>query len=464
VKDIEDEIPFEVPEGWAWTKIEKFCFVTKLAGFEYTNFIADNLRRPDSCIPLFKGKNVKSGEIIYQFESFIPEEISDSLPRSQITKKCLLTPYVGAIGNIGIHNKIGKYHLGSNVGKIEILDNYSSLITEEFLKFYLLSSYGLSELSKHKKATAQESISIDAIRDVYVPIPPIMEQTDILNKIEEIFALIDSLKKSKTELQVAIKHAKSKILNLAIHGELVPQDSSEEPASKLLEKIRAEKEAKIAAGELKRDKNDSYIYKNPSDNCHYEKFADKEICIEDEIPFSLPNGWCWCRLKNIVLKLVDGDHNPPKGVSEETEYKMLSSRNINYNRIVDLQSVRYLTKETFDEENKRTQLTTGDILFTSVGSLGRSCLFNGTGNYCFQRSVTVVNTNQYNPYIKFCFDSTYYQKLILENATGTAQLGFYLEQMSKSLIPIPPFDEQKRIVSKITEITKMLDTINQALL
>ena len=118
VKCIEDEVQFELPNGWNWARMNSVSFITKLAGFEYTSNIAPNLC--DCGVPLFKGKNVQDGEIIYEFESFIPDEISDSLPRSQINRKCILTPYVGTIGNIGIHLRNGKFHLGSNVGKIEL--------------------------------------------------------------------------------------------------------------------------------------------------------------------------------------------------------------------------------------------------------------------------------------------------------------------------------------------------------
>ena len=178
------KVPFDLPNNWAWRKLGDITFVTKLAGFEYTEYIAPNLRQ--NGVPLFKGKNIQNSNIIYEFEGYIPEQISDMLERSQITKKCILTPYVGSIGNIGIHNKVGKYHLGSNVGKIELL--YPNVTTEEFIVFYLKSTFGYEELTKHKKATAQESISIESIRDVYIPIPPLAEQKRIVDKINEIFA------------------------------------------------------------------------------------------------------------------------------------------------------------------------------------------------------------------------------------------------------------------------------------
>ena len=257
------------------------------------------------------------------------------------------------------------------------------------------------------------------------------------------------------------KALRQKVLDLAIHGKLVPQNQNDESATVLLDKIRAEKAEKIKKGELKADKKDSFIFVG-SDKRHYEQFADGTVKdIEDEIPFEVPEGWAWCRLGEICSKLVDGDHNPPKGINEKTEYLMISSRNINHNQVEDLENVRYLTKDIFDTENKRTNLQVGDILFTSVGSLGRSCVYAGGLNLCFQRSVTIIHTNQYNFWLKYYFDSDYYQAYILDNATGTAQLGFYLQQMEKSFIPLPPLAEQERIVSVIKSIFSQIDTLDQ---
>jgi type I restriction enzyme S subunit len=182
--DITEILPIDIPDNWAWVKLGYICFVTKLAGFEYTKYIAPNLTTAG--VPIFKGKNVQDGEIIYKFEGYIPESISDMLERSQVRKKCILTPYVGTIGNLGIHNRNGHYHLGSNVGKIELLPY--NITSEEYIVLYLKSMYGYGELTKNKKATAQESISIEAIREVYIPIPPLAEQKRIVEKIDEIFA------------------------------------------------------------------------------------------------------------------------------------------------------------------------------------------------------------------------------------------------------------------------------------
>ena len=248
---------------------------------------------------------------------------------------------------------------------------------------------------------------------------------------------------------------KNSILQMAVQGKLVPQDPNDEPASVLLERIRAEKEQLIKEGKIKKEKNPSIIFRG-ADNLPYEKVGKNEpVCIADEVPFDIPESWEWVRLESICTKLVDGDHNPPKGCSYETTYVMVSSTNINDDCIVELEKVRYLEKNIFDKENERTNAATGDIFFTSVGSLGRSCVYEGGLNICFQRSVSVIHTLIFNYYLKYCLDSAYIQQKIVREATGTAQKGFYLNQLALLLIPIPPIEEQHRIVSKYLETVQM---------
>ena len=188
----EDLLPDTFPDSWKICYIDDIAFVTKLAGFEYSSTIASSLT--SSGIPLFKGKNVQSGKLVLKFESYIPEKVSDELPRSQILKRCLLTPYVGTIGNIAIFDGSFKAHLGSNVGKIELLNGDEQYVLEEYVLYYLRSDIGYRELTKYKKATAQESISIDAIRNVIIAIPPLEEQKRIVAKLEEILPLCERLK------------------------------------------------------------------------------------------------------------------------------------------------------------------------------------------------------------------------------------------------------------------------------
>ena len=235
---------------------------------------------------------------------------------------------------------------------------------------------------------------------------------------------------------------KNSILQLAVEGKLLSRkevaealETTEGPktGAELLDQIKAEKARLIAEGKIKKEKPLAEI-------------------TDDEKPFDIPENWCWVRLRDICTKIVDGDHNPPHGLETKTDYIMASSQNINFDSLVELDKVRYLSEEVFRTENERTRANEGDVFFTSVGTLGRSCVYTGGLNICFQRSVSVITTLIFNKYLKYFLDSPDNQSFIISNATGTAQKGFYLNQLEKLVVPLPPLAEQKRIVAKIEEL------------
>ena len=160
-------------------------------------------------------------------------------------------------------------------------------------------------------------------------------------------------------------------------------------------------------------------------------------------------GWTISKLNSICTKIVDGNHNPPSSLDYKTDYIMLSSQNIGDLGLINLDKVRYIKKEQFLIENERTKISMDDILFTSVGTIGRSCIYKQQLNICFQRSVSVIHTLINPEYLKYFLDAPEQQFLFVKEATGTAQKGFYLNQLSKLLVKIPPLYEQKRIVNKI---------------
>ena len=245
------------------------------------------------------------------------------------------------------------------------------------------------------------------------------------------------------------------ILQMAVQGKLVPQDPSDEPAHILLERIRAEKERLIKEKKIKKEKNPSVIYRG-TDNLHYEKFADGTIkCIDDEIPFDIPESWVWAALKHITLSIRDGSHNPPS--NKGYGLPMLSAANID-NGFVNLRSAtRWLTKAEWEIENQRTNIEFGDVLLTIVGSLGRSAVVETNESFALQRSVAVLKPCIVcSEYLMYALQSPYIQNCFNDNSKGTAQKGVYLNTLSEFRLPIPPFEEQQRIVHKINEIVPMV--------
>ena len=403
-----------MPKGWVWTSIDDIAFVTKLAGFEYTEFIANNLTKANG-VPLFKGKNVQDGKIIYKFESFIPKAISDELSRSQVRKKCLLTPYVGTIGNIGIHEKEGIYHLGSNVGKIEILNNRQTDVYEEYVKLFLQSPSGYKELTKQKKATAQDSISIEAIREVLIPIPPRVEQQRILKETNYWISFVESIEQAKKSINDTICATRAKILELAIRGKLVSQDPSDEFAIELLKRI-----------------NPAF---QPSDNLHY---------------VDCPSGWVATQMKSIINLLSGRDLDNSRCNAEGYGVPYLVGASCIDNGHINI----YRWTETPEVISKK-----GDVLLSCKGTVGEVVL-NTLGNLHIARQFMAIRSKapQYilpeylGIIIKASIDT-------LKKAARGIIPGISRENILELTVLIPPFEEQQRILSRIAELNHSVSQI-----
>ena len=435
VKCIEDEIPFEVPEGWVWCRIKHICMMASGKAKS-----ADKIQAKYfvGSYPCFGGNGIRG----------YVDEYNHSGTFSIVGRQGALC------GNINV--AIGKFYATEH-----------AIVTTLFSGIdFNWSNYTLEalHLNKYASGAAQPGLSVANVLNILVPVPPIQEQVIIGNRVNKSLKIIEDIEQKQTDLQEVVTKSKSKILDLAIQGKLVPQNPNDKPASILLEQIRIEKEELIKQGKIKRGKKESFIFRG-DDNLHYEKFADETVkCIEDEIPFEVPEGWEWCRLKSICTKIIDGSHNPPKGLNVETPYIMASSRNIILDKISDLNNVRYLTENDFIKENMRTNLQIDDILLTTVATLGRSCIYKGTpNNLCFQRSVTIIKTLILPLYLKLYFDSPFFQQFIKENSTGTAQKGFYLNQLEMTLICIPPLDYQKQIVKTITDFMLVVSNIEKSI-
>ena len=430
IERVDEEILSDVPHSWLLTYVENIAFVTKLAGFEYTKLIANNLT--ETGVPLFKGKNIQENRLLLEFESYIPMDVSNSLPRSQLNKKCLLVPYVGTIGNIAIFDGSFKAHLGSNVGKIEFYNrNDKKFILEEFALIFFKSKYGYLELTKHKKATAQESISINAIRDVVFPLPTINEQKQIVAIVGELFKLIDKIDEAQKKYEKDKEVLKSKIIEAGIRGKLTKQLKSDGNASDLLDEIRKEKEMLIKEGKIKRDKKETYIYKNPKDNLYYEKYQDgTEKCINDELPFEIPENWVWCHLNNISYN-VGNTSNQIK--TSETQQKgevpvvsqgqdMIDGYTNEINKIIN--NVPIII---FGDHTRCVKYIDFDFV---VGADG-------------VKLHKVVKCDD-----KYIY---YWMKLIAKQMTSNGYARHH-SLLLEEIAPLPPLAEQERIVKRIEEL------------
>ncbi len=436
----EDEIPFEIPENWCWCKLSDYL--------DIRDGTHDSPKFYNEGIPFVTSKNLNNGKLDFSDCKFITEEDHKKFSaRSFVEDGDILFAMIGSIGNPVMVKK----EFDFSFKNMALFKRYSKENTNmKYIYHYLCHIQ--NELKEIATGGVQSFIGLSTFRELLFPLPPIAVQTDIVAKLEQVLPLVDAYENTllqKEELKSALPDkVKKAILQEAITGQFTESwrksATIKESGKQLLDRIIEGRNAKALA------EWEESLKKNPK--------AKKPVPVvaseidEEETPFEVPESWCWCRLGDICTKLVDGDHNPPAGLPTKTEYIMASSQNINNDSLVDLDKVRYLSKEVFEVENERTKAEKGDIFFTSVGTLGRSCVYDGSKNICFQRSVSVIKTEIYNKFFKYCLDAPFIQYFIIDNATGTAQKGFYLNQLAKLVIPLPPLEEQEEIVKKVEEL------------
>ena len=227
------------------------------------------------------------------------------------------------------------------------------------------------------------------------------------------------------------KALRQKILDLAIHGKLVPQDPNDEPASVLLERIRAEKERLIKEGKIKKGKKSA----KTSDKPHY--------------PYELPKGWVWCKLEDYVFTVTDGDHQAPPKVSKGIPFLVIS--NI-ADGSLDFSNTRYVPEEYYEKIQMERKPKRGDILFSVTGSYGIVVNVKTDRQFCFQRHIGLIKPTISNEYLSFVLMSNYIKSLCDKLATGTAQKTVGLDTLRSLYVPIAPIEEQERIVTKIKHL------------
>ena len=252
------------------------------------------------------------------------------------------------------------------------------------------------------------------------------------------------------------ENLRKSILQYAMEGKMVPQDPNDEPASELLKRIKVEKEKLIKEGKIKRDKNETEIFRG-DDGLYYEKFQDGSI-KQIEVPYEIPESWEWVSLNSISQKITDGSHNPPPNAG--VGIQIISAKNIIDGKIDFSLSQRFLTKKEFLKEDSRTEIRAGDILLSIVGSIGKVAIAPENIDFTAQRSVSVIKTLFLdNTYLTLVFSSPYFQTTLIKKSSGTAQKGIYLGELKQILIPLPPINEQLKIVNKFNVLLKKTFTI-----
>ena len=443
---IDDEIPFEIPNTWEWCRLG---FIGDW-GAGSTPKRGESKYYNNGTIPWLKTGDLNNG-YINEVPEFITElALKETSVRLNPIGSVLIAMYGATIGKVGILN-------------IEATTNQACCaclpfngIYNKFLFYYLMSQN--KNFNKMGEGGAQPNISRTKIINYLFPIPPLKEQKRIVEKIEEIIPFVNEYGNYKEDLDKLNSEfpnqLKSSILQEAIQGKLIPQDPNDEPASVLLKRIKDEKERLIKEKKIKRNKNESYIFKE--NNHFYEKIGKNEpICIDDEIPFKIPDNWAWTRIKNISEFVTKG--TTPKGgksayISEGI--KFLRVENIGKNGELILDNIKYIDKEIHENFLKRSILKENDLLISIAGALGRTAII--------PKDALPLNTNQavslvrwfntdyiFIPFIEKAINSPEIQKLLLKQSKITAIPNLTLEIIRECLIPLPPLPEQRKIVNKI---------------
>ena len=445
VKCIEDEIPFDLPEGWAWVRIHTACIINP------RNNIDDNTEV--SFVPM---ANISEGYA----NSFVSD--------SRLWRK-VKTGYTHfAENDIGIakispcfENKksvvftglINGY--GAGTTELHIIRTISGLIVPEYLLcFAKRNDFILGGVQTFSGDVGQQRVTKDYIANYLVSLPPLNEQKRIISAIKEAYYIIENIEKTKLGLIEDIDKAKFKILDLAIRGKLVPQDPNDEPASILLERIRAEKEELIKQGKIKRDKKESVIFKG-DDNSYYRLTSDNKR-YDVSAPFDLPDCWEWTTFPTVAH--VELGKTLDKVKNTGTYYPYLRSVNVQWG-YVDLSDVKEMKFEP--EEIERYTIKKNDLLICEGGDVGRCCVWNKNESILYQNAIhrvrfyKSINCNFYMYFMMYLEAKGTLKRIsngvTIKHLTNTV--------LSNIIIPLPPLAEQERIVNAVETLFTQIDKI-----
>ena len=449
VKYIEDEIPFDLPEGWAWARLNQI--------YNFIDYRGATPNKISSGVPLITAKNVKSGYIDYTIDEYISEEeYWDRQQRGTSRLGDVLFTTEAPLGNAAIAD-IEKFSAGQ---RLITFQHYGScVLNNHTFLYFILSDFFQDQLHARKTGSTVAGIKASILKTLLLPIPPIAEQDKIGEKCENLLALIEEITNSKQSIISAIPKTKAKIFDLAIRGKLVPQDPNDEPASVLLERIRAEKEELIKQGKIKRDKKESVIFRG-EDNSYYEKMADGKLhCLDDQLPFELPDGWEWCNLSMIGTTNIGLTYRPtdiePGGIM------VLRSCNI-VNNQVDLSGL--VRVKTTVRENQFAQKN--DILICarngSRSLVGKCALIPDLREPASFGAFMAIYRTEYFEFIVHYLRSSFFRS-VFDDSNSTAINQLTQDMLKRAIVPLPPLSEQRRIVEAIGAMLFELNQIEKSL-
>ena len=418
-----ENVPFEVPESWVWCRLEDIAYIASGSTPDKTCFVKEG-------IPYIKMYNLRNQEIDFDYQpQYITEEIHNSkLQRSRTEVGDLIMNIVGPpLGKLAvIPATLPQANFNQAAVLIRPYKYKEDLVL--YLKSYLEEMSEINSIATRGSA-GQVNISLTQSQNMRIPLPPLAEQQRIIAEISKWFALINQIEQGKIDLQTIIKQTKSKILDLAIHGKLVPQDPNDEPAIELLKRI-----------------NPDFT---PCDNGHSEK---------------LPQGWSITELTNLA-DIKNGYAFKSSNYISSNGVRLIRIANVQDGYIEDKMPQFY----PFDKMKalKDFMLTEGDILMSLTGYVGRvGILTNELLPAALNQRVACIKEHPNiiaKKFLFYTFQTSNFSKDCVKSGKGVAQLNISTEWLKHYFILIPPLTEQQRIVQKIEELFSVLDNIQNAL-
>ena len=447
-KDISDEIPFEIPENWAWCRLKDYLDVR--------DGTHDSPKYYSSGIPFVTSKNLVNGQIDFSNVKYISQEDHEAFSaRSKVDDNDILFAMIGSIGNPVLVKKTCDF----SIKNVALFKPYNEETDMHYMLLYF--QHIQTGLKKIAAGGVQSFISLNVFRNWLFPLPPLAEQKRIVAKLEQVLPLAEEygaaqeqLDKLNKELPEALKKS---ILQEAIQGKLVPQNPKDEPAQKLLDRITT------ARGEGSQPKGAKSKKSAPTSRIYcengtwYEQIGNAEPQdISDEIPFDIPASWVWCRFNSICDIARGGSPRPIQ------DYLTDSPEGYNWIKIGDTEKGgKYInsTKERIKPEGltKTRLIHKGDFLLTNSMSFGRLYISNIDG--CIHDGWLVISIlgNAFVPdYLYYLLSSQYAYRQFCGRVAGAVVKNLNIDKVAESLIPLPPLAEQKRIVTKLEQLFKVL--------
>lgn len=444
----EEEIPFEIPESWCWCRLGKVVEIkTNLVDSakypDYIQIAPDDIGKGTGT--LIKEKRTVKQKSIKSINHLFHE---DMLLYSKIRPRLQKVVYVDFEGLCSAD----MYPLDTKISK-------------HYLKYVLLSDFFDQEIKVFENRVKMPKLNIEQLNSTLFPLPPLAEQKRIVAAIEKFMPLIEEYGKKETELKAINEKigtlTKKAILQEAVQGKLVPQIAAEGNARDLLEEIRKEKLSHgfansygICSEKGKKSKSSDLRSKSQI------RVTKKELpeITEDEIPFDIPESWCWCRLSEYI-DIRDGTHDSPKFY--DTGVPFVTSKNLD-NGTLDFSSSKFISEEDHKKFSARSFVEDGDILFAMIGSIGNPVIVKKEFDFSFKNMALFKRYFKEKTNMQYIFYYlSYIQTELKKIATGGVQSFIGLGTFREMLFPLPPLAEQKRIVASIQKILPLCEKLGE---